>query len=409
MDQETVLIVIHDLHVRDFLRETIRPAGYRVLTAPDGETGLEWALTEQPDVILLDLMLPRLPGLDLMRLLQKHNCHRPVIVLAPQEAERKILSAFHLGAKDFLQAPLTPEAVWAAVENALAEERLRRERENLTWALAQANQRLQQQIQHWRTLDTIAQTITSTLEESEIFRRVIQNITRILQIEACSLLLVDQETGGLELTVTLNENEAQSAAFRLEPGHSIADWVVKCGEPLLVPNIHRDPRCSPLLERRIGFQSRSILCVPLKARGRVIGVIEAINKQGAGEAFTEEDLKMLTALASWVAIAVENARLNRSARKMAATATLKQTVAAVAHHLNNCLSAFSLELDGLEMTASSDQELVRAIMASARQNIQDVSAIVNALDHLEEIHTVSYAGGTEMLDIGDVLVKEPAP
>ncbi|MFN2269705.1 MAG: response regulator [Anaerolineae bacterium] len=409
MNEKTILVIEDDFRIQEFLcNAVLTPAGYDVLTASDGQEGLERALTERPDVILLDLMLPRLSGLNVMSILQKQNCHIPTIVLTAYSSEQEILKAFRLGAKDFLQKPFTVEDVWAAIEKALAEERLRQERENLTQALAQANQRLQQQVQNWATLNDIARAISATLEEPEVFRRVVQNITRILQIEACSLLLVDQETSELDFVVTLKGDQARYSAFRLKPGQGIAGWVARHGEPLLIPDVTKDSRFYAQVDQSTGFESRSILCVPLKAKGRVIGVLEAINKRGqAGAArFTEEDLEMLTALASWVAVAVENARLNRATRDMAAAAALKQTVTAMAHHINNRLTAFSLELDGLEIGGTVDQQAVGTIIASARRSIQEVSAVIKALDRLEEIHTIPYVGEAEMIDIEDALREQ---
>jgi CheY-like chemotaxis protein len=409
MSEETVLVIEDDADTRAFLCDAVlAPTGYRVLAAVDGQEGLERALTDRPDVILLDLMLPRLSGLDLLDLLQQQGRHIPTVVLTAYSSERQILRAFRLGAKNFLQKPCDVTEVTEAIEKALAEERLHRERGNLTLALAQANQRLQQQVQNWTTLNDIAQAITSTLEEPEIFRRVVKNVTRILQVEACSLLLLDQETGELDFTVTLKGDEARYSDFRLKPGQGIAGWVALHGKPLLVPDVRRDPRFYADVDRGTGFQSRSILCVPLKVRERVIGVLEAINKTGGSEGvtFTPEDLELMTTLASWVAVAVENAWLNRATKEMAAAAALKQTVTALAHHVNNRLMAFSLELDGLETEGPVDQETVGALIASARRSIQEVSAVVKALDRLEGIHTVPYVGTAEMLDIEDALREQ---
>jgi len=409
LSQETVLIVEDDDETRTLLRDVVQArAGYRVLLATDGQTGLESALVEHPDVILLDLMLPRLSGLDLLEYLHRQGSQIPAIVLTAYCSEQDILKAFRLGAKDFLQKPVVVKEVWNAIERALAEERLRRERENLTRALAQANQRLQQQVQNWATLNDIAQAITSTLEESEIFRRVMENITRILQVEACSLLLLDQKTNELEFTVTLQGDTARYSAFRLKPGQGIAGWVAQHGEPLLVPDVSQDPRFCVQMDRMTGFRSRSILCVPLKSRERVIGVLEAINKRGeAGDSrFTQADLELLTTLASWVAVAVENAWLNRATKEMAAAAAFKQAVAALAHHINNRLMALSLELDGLEMEGTLTPQALNALTASARRSIQEISAVVKALDRLEELHTVPYVGSTEMIDIEEQLQEQ---
>ncbi len=409
MSQETVLIVEDDDETRTLLRDVVQAqAGYRVLLATDGQTGLERALVERPDVILLDLMLPRLSGLDLLEYLHRQGSHIPAIVLTAYCSEQEILKAFRLGARDFLQKPVVVKEVLNALERALAEERLRRERENLTRALAQANQRLQQQVQNWATLNDIAQAISSTLEESEIFRRVMENVTRILQVEACSLLLLDQKTNELEFTVTLQGDTARYSPFRLKPGQGIAGWVAQHGEPLLVPDVSQDPRFYTQMDQVTGFRSRSILCVPLKSRERVIGVLEAINKRGeAGDSrFTQADLELLTTLASWVAVAVENAWLNRATKEMAAAAAFKQAVTALAHHINNRLMALSLELDGLEMEGTLTPQALSALTASARRSIQEIAAVVKALDRLEELHTVPYVGSTEMIDIEEQLQEQ---
>lgn len=409
MNQETVLIVEDDDEIRAFLRDAVLgPAGYRVLMATDGQQGLELVRTHKPDALLLDLRLPRLSGLDLLSQLGEQKCHVPTIVLTAHGSEQAILDAFRLGAKDFLQKPFSIDEVRSAVESALAEEQLRREKENLTQALAQANRRLQRQLRNWIALNDIAQAITSTLEESEVFRRVMENVNRILQVEAGSLLLLDQETSELEFTVTLKEDVARYSPFRLKLGQGIAGWVAQHGEPLLIPDVHQDPRFYAQVDRVTGFQCRSILCVPLKAKGRVIGVIETINKQEGpgGSSFTQEDLELLTTLASWVAVAVENAWLNRATRDVAAVTALRQTVTALAHHINNRLMTFSLELDGLETGGPLDQETVSTIITSARRGIQEISAVVKALDHLEEIHTVPYVGTEMMIDIEKPLKEQ---
>jgi len=413
MNQTTVLIAGSDNETRDFLRDDVLgPNGYNVLMAGDGKEGLRRALSDSPDLILLDLILPRLSGLTLLSQLRQEQCCIPAIVLTACGSEPAILEAFRLGARDFLQKPFTVNEAQSVIENVLTAEYLRQEKENLTEALTQANQRLQRQVQNWIALNDIAQAITSTLEEPQIFRRVMEKVNRILQVEMGSLLLLDQETGELEFQITLKEQEARFSAFRRKPGEGIAGWVAQHGKPLLIPDVCHAPRFHDQLSQLIGFPHLSVLCVPLKAQGQTIGVIEVINKPNEPESspFTQEDLDMLTTLASWVAVAVENARLNRLTRRTATTTTLRQTMATVAHHINNRLMAFSLELDGLddggETRRGSDQESAQDIETSARRCIQEVSAVVKALDRLVEIRTQPYVGTEEMIDIEDALTEQ---
>ncbi|HHS97529.1 MAG TPA: response regulator [Chloroflexi bacterium] len=404
--RETILIVEDDPKVRDFLCEAVLdPRRYRVLTEAEGEKGLRRVLEVKPDLLLLDLHLPRLSGLDLLRMLRKQGVEIPSIVLTAYSSEEIILEAFHLGAKDFLQKPFTADEARAAVEKALAEVRLQREKERLTRALALANRRLQRQIHHWIALHDIAQAITSTLEEPEIYRRVMANVNRVLRVEAGSLFLISRETGELELKLTLQGEDARFVHVRLRSGQGIAGWVAQHGQPLLVPDVRKDPRFYPGVDRLTGFRTRSVLCVPLKSRGKTIGALEVINKLEGPEkpSFTSGDLELLEMLASWVSVAVENARLNRAMQEAAAMRTLRQVVVTIAHHVNNRLMNLALELDRLEAEGTPTPERIREATANARHWIWEITRVVKALDRVGKIKTIPYVGKTEMLDLESVL------
>lgn len=415
MNQATVLITEGEDETRDFLRNTVlKPIGCRVLMATDGREVLQRVLDDRPDLILLDLVLPGLSGLAVLNQLQQQNCRIPAIVLTAHGSEQAILQAFRLGARDFLQKPFQASEVRSVVENALTEKRLRREKENLTQALAETNQRLQRQVHNWIALNDIAQAITSTLDEREVFQHVMENVNRILRVELGSLLLLDHETGELEFQVTLNGEAARFSTLRRKPGHEIASWVVQHGKPLLIPDVCHDPRFHVQLGEITGFPHLSVLCVPLKTQWQVIGAIEVINKRTEPEdfPFNQEDLELLTTLASWVAVAVENARLNRVTRKTAAVNAFKQTTATVAHHINNQLMAFSLKLESLEDTIETGcpmderEKAVGTLIVSAHRCIQDISAVVKAMGQLAEIHTRPYVGAEDMIDIEDALDEQ---
>ncbi len=409
MNRETVLVIEDNRDMRAFLRNAVlEPDGYQVLLAHDGKAGLEHILEDVPDLILMDLHLPRISGLELMSLLHQKGYQIPTIVISAYGSEDSILQAFRLGAKDFLQKPFATDEARDAIENALMEERLRREKENLTKALALANRRLQQQVQHWMSLHDLAQAITSTLDEPEIFRRVMGNVNKILQVEAGSLLLLESDKEELQFAVTLQGDAVQFSDFSIKVGQGIAGWVAQHGEPLLVPDVENDPRFYKKVDHATGFQSRSILCVPLKAKEHTIGVLEVINKLSGPESpsFTQGDMELLKMMASWVSVAVENARLNRAARKAAATQALKQTVTTLAHYINNRLMSFSLEMDSLESDGLLDPDAINSLLDSARQCIREVSAVVSALDRLGEIRTVPYVGAERMIDIEEPLKEQ---
>jgi DNA-binding response OmpR family regulator len=404
--KETILVVEDDPLVWSLLERVLtRSLGYRVLLATDGATGLELALAKQPHAMLLDLGLPGLPGLELMRELQNRRQTIPTIVVTAEGHTEQILQAFRLGAKDFLQKPVEIDVLRAALENALTEARLRRERDRLTKALTAVNIRQNQQLENWAALNYMVKALVSTLEEAEVLRRVVAAVNQLLDVEAGSLLLLDPETQMLSFAVTLRGEEMQISEIKLKVGQGIAGWVAQTGEVLLIPDVTQDPRFYAEVDQLTGFRSKAILCVPLKLQGRILGVLEVINKRNGTNApsFTRADQETLTTLASWIAVAVENARLNSELQDAAAVRTLRQMVVTLAHHINNQLMTISLELESIEQQSMPPEARAAAAMRVARVGVKEIQGIVRALGGLNETRGIPYIGSEEMLDIGKLV------
>lgn len=168
-------------------------------------------------------------------------------------------------------------------------------------------QQIQKRVAELTTLNRISQAITSTLDLSETLTIITENTTRLLQVDAASVVLHDKEANDLWFAAASGEASEFVQGKRLELGQGILGWVAHSGEPLLVPDTATDPRYFGDFDAKSGFQARSILCVPLLVKAQPIGAIEAINK--ANGTFDEEDLRLLTRLAVPAATAIENAQL----------------------------------------------------------------------------------------------------
>ncbi len=155
-------------------------------------------------------------------------------------------------------------------------------------------------------LDTVSR-LSSTLDLDVLLDLVMDSACRVLRAGATSLLLLDQATNALFFKTATGEKREELKHIRLELGDGIAGWVAKHGKPLRVGDVWSDPKFKREISEAIDYDTQTILCVPLKIRGQVIGVMEALNKLGGSE-FSDEDLEALTLLADHVAIAVDNAR-----------------------------------------------------------------------------------------------------
>ena len=112
---ETVLIIEDDATMLRGLKDNFEYAGYNVITAADGQTGLNSALDAKPDLILLDIMLPKINGYEICRLIRKENLEMPIIMLTAKGEESDIILGLNLGADDYVVKPFSIKQLLARI------------------------------------------------------------------------------------------------------------------------------------------------------------------------------------------------------------------------------------------------------------------------------------------------------
>ena len=156
-------------------------------------------------------------------------------------------------------------------------------------------------------LKEISTWVSSVQDLDQLLELIIETATRMMDAKASSLLLLDPKTQRLYFKVATGEKKDDVKQFEIEMGQGIAGYVAQTGEPLLIPNVTEDPRWYKEISESIGFETRSIACVPMKVHGETIGVVEIIDKAD-GSAITGEDLKILSVFADLAAVGIGNAR-----------------------------------------------------------------------------------------------------
>ncbi|MEK6577043.1 MAG: HD domain-containing phosphohydrolase, partial [Nitrospirota bacterium] len=157
-------------------------------------------------------------------------------------------------------------------------------------------------------IEEVGRVLNSTLNEKEIRKRAMEAVTRLMDAEIGSLLLIDPEKGELFFEVALEKKGRVVSEIRLKLGEGIAGWVAKTGKPVICNDAGKDPRHLKLTDERSRFKTRNMICTPVRIKGKVIGVLQAINKKSGG-LFTKWDLDEFNTLANQVAIAIDNANL----------------------------------------------------------------------------------------------------
>ena len=158
------------------------------------------------------------------------------------------------------------------------------------------------------SLNEVARSLTSTLALEPLLNQILQNAVDILNCEAGSLLLVDNQTDELVFELTNGPVAQDLAGKRLPPGTGLVGKAVNTRQPIIANDVRRNKEWFDKPDEQTGFTTNDLLVVPMLVKDHVTGVIEVINRRD-GLPFTPDDQELLAAFTSQAAVAIENARL----------------------------------------------------------------------------------------------------
>jgi len=168
-------------------------------------------------------------------------------------------------------------------------------------------QHLQTSVKQLKTLLEVSEVLNATKDLGALLDLSMRLATRTMNAQASSLMLLDEKTDELVFEIVEGEKKKEIKEIRLKVGEGIAGWVAKEGKPLLVPDVTKDPRFTPKVDQATSFKTKCLLCVPLRIKKKIIGIIEVINKVD-GNVFSEKEIEFFSLFAHQVAVAIENAQ-----------------------------------------------------------------------------------------------------
>ena len=315
---QKVLIIDDRREIIVFLANNIlKPKGYDIITAMDGEKGLHKALEEKPDLIIMDLRMPKMNGLEVLAALREEQCHIPVILTTFHGSESVVVEAFRLGIKDYIIKPYTVEEMEGAIQRVLGEgrpedkvQRSPQLAEEVRGGIKEINQQWERRFRELSTFHDIGKAVTSLLDLEKVVNRTVEAAVFLTGAEEGFLLLVDQQTKELYMRAGQGLSQKEARSFRIKVQDTLSGQVVTTGKPIMINNVQNQ------VKLKTGYLVKSLLHIPLRLRDEVIGVLSVHNRLSP-KAFASDDLRALTILASYAAVAIENALLYQTMEEKA--------------------------------------------------------------------------------------------
>jgi signal transduction histidine kinase len=204
-------------------------------------------------------------------------------------------------------------------------------------------------LERYQRLTEITLDLASTLDLKILLNRIVQVAAELSSAEAASILLYDEVNQQLYFQSTTNLTEPLMHGLTVPVDSSIAGWIVTNRKPIIVSDTTQDPRHFDQVSKIVDVTTISLLGVPLIAKGKVVGVLEAINKLTGN--FNLEDQTVLYTLGAQAAVAIENARLFQQS----------DLIAELIHELRTPLSSISTAAHLLLRPEVSEEQRSRMV------------------------------------------------
>jgi signal transduction histidine kinase len=236
----------------------------------------------------------------------------------------------------------------------------------------------QQRLNQISVFHQVGQALVTTFDLNKLLSDTMQLASDVIDAGAASLMLIDEDRQELVFEVSHGSRGHMLRQQRIPLDEGIAGWVARNGAPVIVNDARTDSRFSHRVDVRTGFLTQSIAAVPLKIKGRIIGVLEVLNKY-SGAGFNQEDVRLMNSIAAQAAIAIENARLYQQVRQerdaiIKAQEDVRRELARKLHDGPvQLLSAISMSLDHLERLNALRPEAVHNEINALRNLVRQAT------------------------------------
>ncbi len=313
MQGESIIIVDDDKILAEHLKAGLADEDYGAVVVSSGAAAVE-AFKKQPfSLAILDLSLPDIQGIDLMRTLVKKSPETSFIIFTGYATISSAIEALKVGAYDYLIKPFDIDHLKLVIRRGLEKQHLLVNNKQLLERLEKEKFKLEIIMEAYNKIGGIYR-----LDDLADF--VSDQAMKISEAEKASLMLVDESSGDLVLRGNKVPGK-EKLSLRMKVGELIAGWVAQEGEALLVRDIESDPRLRMAVKPE-RYKTKSFISLPLKVDSQVIGVMNVADKLAGLHIFNEDDLRYLMLIGHQTVTQIENIRLCEKLSSMAVTDVL---------------------------------------------------------------------------------------
>jgi diguanylate cyclase (GGDEF)-like protein len=239
----------------------------------------------------------------------------------------------------------------------------------------------------------IGKLLTSTLDLSTILELIISKMSQLVEAENWSLLLKDENSEELTFDVVVGIDKESVKDIRIPLGVGVAGKVAESGESIFIADALNDPRILRKVDTKTGFKTKSLICIPLKIHGKVLGVIEIINVEDI-EKFKAKKFPSLSILSDYAAIAIENSQYIKKIQRLSITD--EYTGLYNARYMHEILPRL------IQESESKKQRFAVAFM-----DVDNFKLVVDTFGHLSGSKVLDEIGKTVSGCLGenDILIK----
>jgi signal transduction histidine kinase/DNA-binding response OmpR family regulator len=387
-----VLIADDQEHSVILLRRIFQRDGFDVESAKDGEIALEKARKLRPDLILMDVQMPRMDGFEVTRQLREDPATARIPVIFVTAAAREPTDVAHglnLGADDYIRKPYDYHELLARARSKMRARQL--------------EDRLQQRSEELEALVRIGGELNQRLGLEELAERLLEIARQEFNAAFAELVLFDPAGEPIMLMDTQQGMaDPANVLARLADPHSAIALVYRSGEPILLHGLHCNDDGSEIVARLERAGLSSAMVAPLRHHGRLLGMLGVA--VGDQRRLSDSDLRMLRSIGEQAALAVRNAQLYAELQSYAQTledkveqrsrelqaaqaeliraeklAALGRMAAGIAHEVNNplqpILNCLEVAIEDTENGERPDTEVLRV----AEREVQRIKSIVSRL------------------------------